>query len=78
MTGLPYRPMTGLPFLQKWSGIFQTETEKNDYAAFCTTRLEILQGMSVDFFGQKIADLTYVYSILSRIKRKNWILTNTK
>ena len=48
--------------------------KKKNYAAFCTKRLEVLQGMSVEIFAQKIEDLACLCSTLSRIWRKKWIL----
>ena len=47
---------------------------KKKCTAFCTIRLDVLQGMSVESFAQKNEDLTYPCSRRSRIQQKKWIL----
>ena len=44
-----------------------TGGEKQNCAAYCTIPLDVLQGMSVNFFPQKIEDLTCLCSTLSII-----------
>ena len=46
--------------------LFPSGGEKNSWATFRTNRLEVLQGMSVNIFVQKVEDLT---SLHVKIKR---------
>ena len=46
---------------------FPSGGEQINCAAFCVNRLEVLQGMPVEFFAQKIKDPACLCSALSRI-----------
>ena len=47
--------------------LFPSGGQKQNCAAFRTIRVNVLHGMFVDFFEQKIEDLTCLCSTLSRI-----------
>ena len=47
--------------------LFPSGGEKINCAAFCTARLDLLQGMSVELIAQKVEDLTCLCSTLRRI-----------
>ena len=57
--------------------LFPSEGEKKNGVAFCTNRLEVLQGMSVEFFAKEVEDLTCLCSF-SIIYEKNGSYTKTK
>ena len=53
-----YRPKTGLQCFSLLFRLFPSRGDKKSCAAFCTIRLDLLQGMSAEFFEQKIENLT--------------------
>ena len=56
--------MTGLQFFQKYLGFLPAGVKKK-CAAFCTIRLDVLQGMPVEISAQKIEDLTCLCSVFN-------------
>ena len=59
--------MTAFQFFFYIIQAFSKRERKANCAAFCTNRLEVLQGMSVEIFAQKLKDVTYPCSTFSRL-----------